>query len=136
MKFQYVYTRLYVEDCRACYKFYHDVLGLEATFISDIDTYVELTDGKVKLTLLNQNKLIEYLGNKAQFRFESKSDRLSLSFEVNDVEQACKHLQEQGIEMVSPPMNIPDWGVKLALVRDPEGNLIELTQMGEMVGAE
>ena len=136
IKFQYTYTRLYVEDCRACYKFYHDILGLEATFASDIDSYVELTDGKVKLTLLNQNLIKDYLGTKTNFFFKQKSDRIALSFQVDDVEEACQYLKEQGIEIISPPWNVLDWGMKLALIRDPEGNLIELAQTGAMVGAE
>ena len=135
MQFKYTYTRLYVEDCRACYEFYHDLLGLEATFASDIDSYVELTDGSVKLSLLNQKRIKDYLGTKTNFTFE-QSDRIALSFQVADVEQACAYLKGKGVEIVSPPWNVVDWGMKLALVRDPEGNLIELSQMGSMPGAE
>ena len=136
MKFKYVYTRLHVKDCKACYEFYHDILGLEATFVSNIDTYVELTDGKVKLTLLSQDRIKDYLGTKTDFSFEQQSDRIALSFQVEDVEEACKYLQEKGVKIVSPPWNVIDWGMKLAFVRDPEGNLIELSQMAGMVGAE
>ena len=136
MKFQYTYTRLHVKDCQACYHFYHDILGLEATFASEIDSYVELTDGKVKLSLLNQNKIKDYLGTKTDFNFKPQSDRIALSFQVDDVEQACQYLQEQGVEIISPPWNVVDWGLKLAFIRDPEGNLIELSQMGNMLGAE
>ncbi|MGD1918326.1 MAG: VOC family protein [Pleurocapsa sp.] len=136
MKFQYSYTRLHVKDFQACHNFYQNILGLEATFTSEIDSYVELTDGKVKLTLLNQNKIKEYLGTKTNFLFEPESDRIALSFQVEDVDRACQYLKEKGVEIVSPPWNVIDWGIKLALVRDPEGNLIELSQMGEMVGAE
>ena len=136
MNFQYTYTRLHVKDCRACYHFYHDILGLEATFSSEIDTYVELTDGKVKLTLLNQDKIKEYMGTKIDFAFDEKSDRIALSFQVEDVEQACKYLREKEVEIVGPPLDVRDWGIKIAFIRDPEGNLIELTQMGAMVGAE
>ena len=136
MKFQYTYTRLHVLDFPACYKFYHDVLGLEASFASEIDSYVELTDGKVKLTILNQNKIKDYLGTKTDFSFEQKSDRVALSFQVDDLEQACQYLKEKGVEIVSPPWNVVDWGVKLAFIRDPEGNLVELTQAGAMLGAE
>lgn len=136
MRFQYSYTRLHVKDFKACHDFYHKVLGLEITFTSEIDSYVELTDGKVKLTLLNQSKIKEYLGTKTNFLFEQKSDRIALSFQVEDVEQACQYLKEKGVEIVSPPWNVIDWGIKLAFIRDPEGNLIELSQMGEMIGAE
>ncbi|HHP7232515.1 MAG TPA: VOC family protein, partial [Xenococcaceae cyanobacterium] len=113
-----------------------DILGLEATFISEVDTYIELTDGVVKLTLLNRKKIIEYFGNQANFFFEQKNDGVALSFEVENVEEAYEYLKQKGVETVSPPWNFPDWGIKSALVRDPEGNLVELTQMGEMVGAE
>ena len=136
MKFQYSYTRLHVEDFQACSDFYQNILGLKVTFASDIDSYVELTDGKVKLTLLDRNKIQEYLGTKTNFLFEHQSDRIALSFQVEDVEQACQYLKEKGVEIVSPPWNVVDWGMIMALVRDPEGNLIELSQMGAMVGAE
>ena len=136
MKFQYSYTRMHVKDCRACYEFYHDILGLEATFASEIDNYVELTDGKVKLTLLNQNTIKKYLGTKTEFSFEPNSDRIALSFQVANVEEACQRLQEQGVEIVSPAWNVVDWGMKLAFIRDPEGNLIELFETGSMLGAE
>ncbi|MEM8832634.1 MAG: VOC family protein [Cyanobacteria bacterium P01_G01_bin.19] len=136
MKFQYTHTRLYVRDCRACYHFYHDILGLEATFASEIDSYVELTDGNVKISLLNQNIIKDYLGTKTNFQFESQSDRIAVSFQVKDVEEACEYLKKQGVEVVSPPWNVVDWGIKLAFVRDPEGNLVELSQMGSMLGAE
>ena len=136
MKFQYSYTRLHVKDFQACSRFYQDILGLKKTFTSEIDSYMELTDGKVKITLLDREKIKEYLGTKTDFLFESKSDRIALSFQVEDVEQACQYLKEKGVVIESPPWNVVDWGMKLALVRDPEGNLIELSEMGSMVGAE
>lgn len=136
MKFEYIYTRLYVKDCRACYEFYHDILGLEATFISEMDTYVELTNGQVKLTLLNQNKIKEYLGTQTNFLFEGNCDRIAVSFQVEDVEEACQYLKTKGVEIISPAWDILDWGIKIAFIRDPEGNLIELTQTGKMLGAE
>lgn len=136
MKFKYAYTRLHVKDFRACYEFYRDILGLEATFSSEIDRYVELTNGKVKLTLLNQNQIKEYVGTQTKFSFETNSDRIALSFEVANVEEACQYLQERGIEIASPPWNVIDWGMKLVFIRDPEGNLIELFESGSMTGAE
>ena len=136
MKFQFAYTRLFVRDCKACYEFYHSILGLEVTFVSEIDTYVELTNGNVKLTLLNRNKITEYFGKQTNVSFEQKSDGIALCFQVKDVDEACQYLKEKGVEIVSPPWNFADWGIKSALIRDPEGNLLELTQMGEMVGAE
>ena len=136
MKFQFVYTRLFVEDYEACYEFYCNVLGLEATFTSEIDSYTELTDGKVKLSLISRKEIVEHFGRETSLFFEHKNDGIALSFQVDDVEMACQYLKKQGIEVVRSPWNFADWGIKAALVRDPEGNLIELSQLGEMVGAE
>ena len=97
MKFQFAYTRLFVEDCKACYEFYHNILGLEVTFVSEIDTYVELTNGNVKLTLLNRNKITEYFGKQTRVFFEQKNDGIALCFQVKDVEKACQYLKEKGV---------------------------------------
>lgn len=75
-----------------------------------------MTDSKVKITLLNQDKIKEYLGTKTDFSFKDKSDRIALSFQVEDVEQACQYLQEKGIETVRPPWNVVDCGIKLAFI--------------------
>lgn len=136
MNFKFTYTRLYVDDYKTCLEFYRDILGLEITFISERDTYVELCNGDVKLTLLNRNKITEYFGSQTQVHFGQQNDAIALSFEVQDVDQACEYLQQKRVEIVSPPWDFVDWGVKLALVRDPEGNLIELNQLAQMVGAE
>lgn len=136
MEFKFNYTRLYVENYETSLKFYRDVLGLKVTFASEIDTYIELTDGTTKLTLLNRNKITEYFGGDTPVFFGHKNDAIALSFQVEDVDRAFKYLQQQGVEIVSKPWDFADWGVKLALVRDPEGNLIELNQLAQMVGAE
>lgn len=136
MQFKFAFTRLYVNDYKTCLEFYRDILGLEVTFMSQIDTYVELTNGEVKLTLLNRNKITEYFGSETEVHFGQKSDAIAISFAVESVDQACEYLQQKGVEIVSQPWDFADWGVKLALVRDPEGNLIELYQLAQMVGAE
>ena len=136
MEFKFNYTRLIVKDYQACRKFYQDILGLKTTFTSEIDSYVELTNGNVKLTLLDREQMISHFGHEAEITFGHKSDGIALSFRVEDVNEACSYLQEKGVELASKPWNLADWGIKAALVRDPDGNLIELTQMGEMVGAD
>ncbi len=136
MKFNFSYTRLYVNDYDTCLQFYRDVLGLEAVFISQVDRYVELTNGKTKLTIMCRSKLKEYFGKQTSVSFGQKDDAIAISFSVKDIDEAVKYLESKNVEIVSVPWNFADWGVKLALVRDPEGNLIELVQPGEMVGAE
>ncbi len=136
MEFNFSYTRLYVNDYDSCLQFYRDILGLEVAFVSEIDRYAELTKGATKLTLMCRGKVKEYFGNRTPVSFGTKDDAIALSFGVKDVDEACKYLKGKGVEIVSQPWNFLDWGVKLALVRDPEGNLVELLQSSQIIGAE
>lgn len=136
MRFQFTHARLYVEDWQTCREFYEDILGLKEAFKSDIDHYVELTDGSVKISLLNRPELRRRFGRQSDLAFSQRHDSIALSFQVEDVEAAQAYLKSKGVEIVSPTWNFADWGIKAVLVRDPDGNLIELTQLGEMVYAE
>ena len=48
------------------------------------------------------------------------------AFAVEDIDAACRKLQEQGIQADFPPKDYY-WG-RSAYLRDPDGNLIELIQ--------
>ena len=128
MNLNFAYTQLFVNNYKTCLHFYQDILGLEVTFISQIDRYAELTNGETKLTLICNSKIKKYFGNQTQISFGQKDDAIALCFKVPDVDEVCKHLKQKEVEIVSQPWNILDWGIKVALVRDPERNLIELIQ--------
>lgn len=136
MEFEFRYTRLFVKDYKTCLDFYSTLLGLEVVFTSELDDYAELTNGNIKLTLLSQSQATGHFGNGSDLTFGKKDDSVALSFRVKNVDEACEYLKSKSVEMVSPPCNFSDLGIKAALVRDPDGNLIELTQMGDMVGAD
>ncbi|MGL4883466.1 MAG: VOC family protein [Waterburya sp.] len=136
MKFNFAYTRLFASNYETCLQFYRDILGLEVTFISNIDRYAELTNGKTQLTLMCNSKIKEYFGNQIQVYFGQRDDAIALCFQVQDVDEACKHLKQKEVEIVSLPWSFLDWGIKIALVRDPEGNLIELIQPAQIIGSE
>jgi catechol 2,3-dioxygenase-like lactoylglutathione lyase family enzyme len=136
MKLNFAYTRLFVNNYETCLQFYRDILGLEVTFISNIDRYAELTNKKIKLTLMCNSKIKEYFGNQTQVSFGQRNDAIALCFRVQDVDEACKHLKQKEVEIVSLPWSFLDWGIKIALVRDPDGNLIELIQPAQIIGSE
>ena len=136
IKTNFAYTRLFVNNYETCLQFYQDILGLEVTFISEIDRYAELTNGKTKLTLMCNGKIKEYFGNKTLVSFGQKDDAIALCFQVQNVDEACKYLKQKEVEIVSLPWTFLDWGIKIALVRDPEGNLIELIQPAHMIWTE
>ena len=136
MKTKFAYTRLFVNNYEICLQFYQNILGLEVTFISETDRYAELTNGKTKLTLMCNGKVKEYFGNRTQVSFGQRDDAIALCFQVENVDEACKYLKQKEVEIVSLPWTFLDWGIKIALVRDPEGNLIELIQPAHMIWIE
>ena len=56
----------------------------------------------------------------------------ALVFFVGDVDVACFKLKKRGVAFVTEPFDRPDWGIRVAHFRDPNGNLIEIN--GELMG--
>jgi catechol 2,3-dioxygenase-like lactoylglutathione lyase family enzyme len=50
------------------------------------------------------------------------------AFEVDDVDAAIARLSDAGVPVFFAPMDFPVIGLRAALVRDPEGNTVELIQ--------
>jgi len=57
---------------------------------------------------------------------EKVADKVALTFEVPDVDAAYKALRARGIEFVTEPHDQETWVLRVAHLRDPEGNLIEI----------
>ncbi|SFT56496.1 hypothetical protein SAMN05660657_01579 [Geodermatophilus amargosae] len=52
--------------------------------------------------------------------------RVLVSIEVDDVDAALPRVPELGGEVQAPPTDMP-WGQRVAHVRDPDGNAVNLT---------
>jgi len=52
--------------------------------------------------------------------------RLVPTFEVSNVDESVGLLRNRGADIVSEPTDQPDWGIRVAHVRDPDGNLVEV----------
>jgi len=56
-------------------------------------------------------------------------DQFSFSlFEVPNVDRASQELKTKGVVFETEPMDRPEWGIRTAHFRDPDGNLIEINQ--------
>lgn len=128
MALKYTYTRLQVANYEACKKFYRDILDLDVTFEDEKEKYAELATGQTKITLLDREKLTNIVGSSDIATYAEKDDRVALSFEVDDMDKTRQKLQSKGVEFVNSPWGLPDWGYKSTFFRDPDGNLVELTQ--------
>src|SRR5205807_118868 len=53
-------------------------------------------------------------------------DNVVLIFGVEDLNTTAAQLKERGATLLLEPTDRPDWGIHIAYLRDPEGNLIEI----------
>jgi catechol 2,3-dioxygenase-like lactoylglutathione lyase family enzyme len=51
-----------------------------------------------------------------------------IGFEVKNLEAFCKKLEAQGVKFEIPYRDVPQLGLKIAFLVDPEGTRIELTE--------
>ena len=68
--------------------------------------------------------LVWFMGDPVSIH--AHADTLHRPVEVEDVAAACRHLQSHGIPLTTPMTDHPDWGIRTAHFRDPDGNLIEI----------
>jgi lactoylglutathione lyase len=128
MKFKYDYTRLLVSNFKACYLFYRDVMGFQATYGTENDTYADFDTGAVTIALFDQQEMSTAVGTSHLPAQVSAQDKVCLTFSVEDVDASCHQLKTQGIQLTAEPTDRPGWGIRTAHFRDPAGNLIEINQ--------
>ena len=131
-----------VSDADAAVKFYTTAIGFKEvkgfSVGAEFATAVGLSDQKkldVRVIKLGdgpgatQLKLLQITGDSQKPKNDFIHSSLGfsyLSIYVKDMNAAMKRLESAGVKPVADPKPIPDTPVALVLVRDPDGNLIEL----------
>ena len=128
MKFRYDFTRLLVTNFRDCFIFYRDVMGFTPTFGTETDTYADFSTDAVNIALFDRREMAETVGTENLPASAESQDSVCLVFGVASVDDACEHLISKGVTLVIEPTDHPDWGIRTAHFRDPDGNLIEINQ--------
>jgi lactoylglutathione lyase len=118
-------TRLLVKDFRTTFLFYRDTLGLTPTSGDEDGVYTEFQTGGALLALFQSDLMEQVLGGGQPLSIHGR-DQAALVFEVADVDEAVGQLQARGVAFQTLPEDRPDWGIRTAHLRDPEGNLIEV----------
>lgn len=118
-------VRLLVDDFPGCFGFLRDALGLEATFGGEDEDYASFTTGGGTLALFRRG------GQAGVVELRAAGDSALVVLEVDDVDAETARLGEL---VVAGPVSQPEWGGRVAYVRDPDGNLFELFQTIPMDG--
>jgi len=116
-----------VRDITASLAFYEGVLGLPKVQVMPVpfgtmhrlafgDSFVKLIDA----TEVPQSGAIG-LSRQLGFRY--------LTFQVSNIDEVCAACEKAGAEFEIPKMELMP-GVTIAMVRDPDGNVVEFVQRG------
>jgi len=130
MALKHLGTRLLVSDFKASFRFYRDALGFTPTFGDENDVYADFDTGAgTGIALFQRELMSQALGSSGlPVSAQGDQDAFVLVFSVEDVDATCARLQAQGIRLVTEPQDRPEWGIRTAHFRDPDGFLIEINK--------
>ncbi|MBP1672755.1 MAG: Glyoxalase-like domain protein [Bacteroidetes bacterium] len=125
MKFSNV--RLLVKDYKKCFQFYTEQLGLEPLWGDENGVYAsfKVADGIEGLAIFVSDYMASFVGNNEKTQPIGFREKSLVVFEVENVDDTYQALLKKGISFVNEPTDMPDWGMRVVHLRDPEDNLIE-----------
>ncbi|MFC1858668.1 VOC family protein [Thermodesulfobacteriota bacterium] len=118
---------IFVSDIQKSLDFYQGILGLEKTDETPIPfgTIHRLRYGKSDVKLIDPKKVppAGALGINKQLGFRY------ITFVVQDISSLCSALKEKGVEFTVPETELFP-GVKIAMIKDPDENILEFVERG------
>ncbi|MCP1471671.1 catechol 2,3-dioxygenase-like lactoylglutathione lyase family enzyme [Sphingobium sp. OAS761] len=122
----FAFTKIIVADVKAMERFYCDTLGLTVAARIDInergwdleEVVLSVGGGATQLNLL------QYRDRPAPPLGEAV-----VGLNVDDMDATIAAARAGGGALVTEPVEIPDHGIKICYVADPEGHLLELLQV-------
>lgn len=127
MDFTLTHVRLLVEDFRATFHFYRDLMGFDYRAGDESGPYVEFFAGNIVLSLFLRTQMLQVLSAEYASGL-TRSDVVVLCFNVADVDAMVARLRTHRVSILLEPQDMPEWSLRVAHFRDPEGNLIEVNQ--------
>jgi len=120
-------ARLLVIRFDECFRFYRDVIGLEVTWGDEGSGYASFkTSGNGRLSIFKRGEQARTVGT-SDLPAEAKAqDRFVLVFRSRNVDKRLKRMSGKCTGPIIGPEDRPDWGIRAAYIRDPDGNLIEI----------
>ena len=115
------HLRLIVADLEAAIAFYRGVLDAEPV-VRVPGIYAEFDTPGARLALVSDATMGAVVGRPSP----RAGDAVVVCLRVDDVDAAAKRLEARGMTFVREPHDQPSWVQRVAHLRDPAGNLVEL----------
>jgi catechol 2,3-dioxygenase-like lactoylglutathione lyase family enzyme len=119
---------IFVSDIKASLKFYQETLGLEKVGETKLPMGMlhRLSYGNSFFKLIDPKtappKGPTGLDKQLGFRY--------VTFPVTNITEICETLKEKGVDFAIPETELMP-GVRIAMVEDPDGNIVEFVQRDE-----
>ncbi|MEV6701457.1 VOC family protein [Streptomyces sp. NPDC051453] len=119
-------VRLLVTDFRACYHFYADVLGLKPQSGAQDGPYEKFSPvaGSAGIALEDRALMARVIG---EVRDAPDGYRSLVVLRVDDLDRYCEQIVARGAEILQGPAPMTD-RMRVAHLKDPEGNIVELQE--------
>ncbi len=119
-------VRLLVAEFTRCYRFYRDVLGLVPQVDNERGPYAKFSpgEGSAAIALQDRAEMAKVL---AELAVAPEAYRALVVLRVDALDGYLETITSRGAELVRGPAPMTD-RTRVAHIRDPEGNLIELQE--------
>ncbi|MDR6973809.1 putative enzyme related to lactoylglutathione lyase [Streptomyces sp. 3330] len=123
---EFVQVRLLVTDFAACYRFYADVLGLKPQSGAERGPYEKFSPatGSTGIAIQDRAMMAEVLG---ELGHPANGHRSLVALRVDDLDALCERIVSRGARLLHGPAPMAD-RMRVAHLKDPEGNLVELQE--------
>lgn len=123
----FTHARLLVTDYASCFYFYRDVLGFEVTWGDEDSNYADFDAGDATLALFDRTAMADAVGTTEKQTKADQQDDVAVIFRVDSVDDTYRELRDD-VEFDTEPHDRPDWGIRVAYFRDPDGTLLEINE--------
>jgi len=122
------FVTLCVEDLNGMLAFYRDAFGLKVKFVHESGQYAEMDTGATVLAF-SQTELASSLitCGYEKASLTRKPGNILIGIEPEDVRQTLHAALSHGATLVADA-ELKPWGWLSAMVRDPEGNVVEIAR--------
>ncbi|MFF0017003.1 VOC family protein [Streptomyces sp. NPDC005374] len=119
-------VRLLVSDFAACYHFYAEVLGLKPQSGAVGGPYEKFSPatGSAGIALQDRSMMAEVLGELGD---TATGHRSLVVLRVDELDAYCEQITGRGAVLLHGPAAMTD-RMRVAHLKDPEGNLVELQE--------
>jgi len=115
-----------VSDIKRSYAFYKRSLGLKG---QTTGPWAEFINGSARLVLLERAFWSKVIRKTPTPRRRGADGGAVLAIQVTDVDALHRRLSRAGHRVMAGPMDVQQMGVRIVLLRDPDGHTIELSTM-------